>query len=279
MSVKSADAADPNRAEQYGVLLRGAIVQHFANQRDKITASMLANPTAHKSAKGLAKATGKWALNAALWNESLKQATQLPLQELINLGGIEGVRKVEELRASLGTDNPEVIVGARESFGVDAPEILDAMERETNRFVRSVNKTTEDAIRATLAEGIENGESIGELTRRVNDAFEAFTPARAETVARSESARFVGAGTEAQWKRMGVSRKRWLLAGGACPLCEAFAQQYNEADLDAPFAARGTQVVGVGGEVFDLDFADVMGPPVHPNDRCDMVPVIEGWND
>lgn len=272
---KGLDEADPDRAEQYGVMIRGAILSHFANQRDTIVASMLANPNARKSRKGLGKAAETWKIDSSLWFDDLMKAVKGPLQSLINLGGEEGVRKIQTLAQTLGNAPAEVGIG----FDIDAPEILDAMDRETRRFVRSVNKTTEDAIREALADGIENGETVAELTERVKGTFDGFTDARAETIARSESARFVGAGTEAQWKRMSVSKKRWLLAGGACPLCESFAQQFDEAELDQPFAPKGTSIVGTDGTVFNLDFADVMSPPVHPNDRCDMVPVIEGWND
>ena len=58
--------------------------------------------------------------------------------------------------------------------------------------------------------------------------------------------------------------------------CKAAAAQYEgkPAKLGAPFYPRGSRIEA-GGAVMELDYSDVDGPPLHPNCRCDMEPVLE----
>jgi len=44
----------------------------------------------------------------------------------------------------------------------------------------------------------------------------------------------------------------------------------------AAFFAKGSTLT-VGGSTMKLDYTDVQGPPLHPNDRCDLVPVLQDF--
>ena len=64
----------------------------------------------------------------------------------------------------------------------------------------------------------------------------------------------------------------------ACEFCQEVAKQFNDKTvaLNDPFFAKGS-VLTVGESTMKLDYTDVQGPPLHPNDRCDLVPVLEDF--
>ena len=84
----------------------------------------------------------------------------------------------------------------------------------------------------------------------------AFSEARAETIARTETANADCQGNLAVYKESGVvAQKQWIVGAGCCDECQ---------ELD--------------GEIVDLDDNFSTGddaPPAHPNCRCDYVPLID----
>jgi hypothetical protein len=95
-------------------------------------------------------------------------------------------------------------------------------------------------------------------------------------VARTESARAFVEGERLGWQESNVVQgKQWMLAAGACPFCDATAQRgtakvYN---LDEPFWKMGDTIT-TGGGSFTVRYGDVQGAPLHPNCRCDILPVL-----
>jgi len=81
------------------------------------------------------------------------------------------------------------------------------------------------------------------------------------------------------WEQSGeVAGKRWLLAPNACEFCKQAAKIYNGSQLglrDVPDQLkRGQVLVGTDGGRMRLDYESIAGPPLHPNDRCDLEPVL-----
>jgi len=60
------------------------------------------------------------------------------------------------------------------------------LDEHIDRMVDSVNKTTLSKLRKTLKEGIANGESVAELTKRVRNVYRSASVSRASAIARTE---------------------------------------------------------------------------------------------
>ena len=112
------------------------------------------------------------------------------------------------------------------------------------------------AIQDTVVEALDEGMSWSQLADAL-EQIEAFSEARAETIARTELARADTEGSRIGWRGMGVTEQEWKTGADCCDLCD---------ELDG-------EIVGID-EQFSED-----GPPAHPNCRCAVLPVIETIGD
>jgi SPP1 gp7 family putative phage head morphogenesis protein len=116
-----------------------------------------------------------------------------------------------------------------------------------------ITEGTREWLRSTTEQAIAEGWSTQEMASQIRDAH-AFSSERAEMIARTEIARADIAGSVEGWKASGlVDEKEWLTAPDCCDEC----QEMN---------GKKTPV----GETFE-DGKDV---PLHPQCRCDCLPVI-----
>jgi SPP1 gp7 family putative phage head morphogenesis protein len=115
---------------------------------------------------------------------------------------------------------------------------------------------TRDLIRADITTALSEGYSGPQLAKLLRDNY-AFSAKRAKTIAVTEI-RFASiAGKLHSWIQSGVvKRKRWLLAENACTICQTNADQ------------------GEIGLLLEFKSGD-MGPPGHPNCRCDLAAYTE----
>jgi len=124
-------------------------------------------------------------------------------------------------------------------------------------FIKDVNKTTRDALRETLSAGLQNEEGIPEMKKRVADVFENARGYRAERIARTEVARSTTFATLESYRQSEiVEMKEWLTAAD---------EKVEE------------QCASLEGLTVPLDesFHGEDGPPLHPNCRCTVIPVIK----
>lgn len=176
-------------------------------------------------------------------------------QQLLN-GGAQGM---------LDIDLPA------DTFTVTNPKVAEFLRGYTIRLAGEINDYTANRLSETLAEGLDKGESSAMLARRVNGLYDDFDGYRSEMIARTESARAFTAGTEQAWRESGiVSGKKWMLAPGACEVCQAVANEFanTQVSLNEPFYPLGSVIRLPSGGIFKVDYTAVMGPPVHPHDRC-----------
>lgn len=96
-------------------------------------------------------------------------------------------------------------------FNVDDPRMVRFLEQRAQRFAQSVNETTWNALKASLAEGIAAGEGTGELAERVERVMEGRIRSSKEAIARTEVNGAYNGGTLAGWRQSGVViAKEWL---------------------------------------------------------------------
>jgi SPP1 gp7 family putative phage head morphogenesis protein len=118
----------------------------------------------------------------------------------------------------------------------------------------SIEDATREMVRADITTAMEQGLSNDELAGMLRENY-AFSEARAENIARTETATADCAGNKMVYVRSGVvGDKKWIVGDGCCPDCEALEGEV--VGLEEPFS-NGVQ-----------------HPPGHPGCRCDFVPII-----
>ncbi|HUE15612.1 MAG TPA: phage minor head protein [Planctomycetaceae bacterium] len=141
-------------------------------------------------------------------------------------------------------------------------------------FCRETNATTSDDLDAALAktrqqlqEGIvDEGESVEQLTKRVNAVFDQASKSRARAIAQTETSRAVHAAQEDAAMHSGiVTGWKWLASSDACDVCLAIAARAPTVKLGQPFAIIGTNPT----------YAKIMYPPAHPHCNCTVTEVLD----
>jgi len=189
-------------------------------------------------------------------------------------------RELEPIFAGLfqtGAESGVASVGdADEAFFGTTPEgAVEAIQEPLSLVVEQIRGTTEDGIRSAISQVLESGASPSEAVGIVRESVADSSPARAEMIARTETANAYGMGAHAGWKAAGVTHKEWLLAPNACPICTAMAAGVGgPIPIDEPFAKAGETIIGTDGRNFTVA-RDVMHEPLHPRDRCTTLPVTE----
>ena len=154
------------------------------------------------------------------------------------------------------TDGAEKLAAA----GIDAPmevepvRALEFLNQYTIRLARGISQTTQNDLRSALATGAVEGETLADMNVRVANALGESAGWRAERIARTESTRMHSEGARLGWKDNGIEQMRFILSAEPCEQCVAVAEKY-----------QGPQPIGTDG----------MMPPVHPQCRCAVAPVVD----
>ncbi len=205
------------------------------------------------------------------FESSLVQYLAPELEKQFGTGYRFGQAEAEEYIGNLSEATRGTITP---SFDLASPDAQRFLSTYTIRLARTVSATTEESLRSTIAEGLQEGSSIADLAQRVQSVLEERTTMEAERIARTEASRAYNRGREASWRSSGVvSGKEWILSGNPCPICVAMSERFNAAnavDLDKPFIPIGGTLQLAEGRTFTATYEDVYGPPVHPNCACGM---------
>lgn len=196
-------------------------------------------------------------------DDALAAEIQDVITRMIQTGGDAGIQ-------ALGLDDPL-------TFDTTNPEVVRFLQGYSIRLAGAISDVTLARISDTIESGLTAGNSVQEIASQIHDTGE-FSGARAEAIARSETARAYVRGQEIGWDQTGVVEgKKWLLAPDACEFCRAAAAELNKrtTDLNGNFYDRGHTLRGAEGGRMQLDYSDVKGPPLHPNCRCDIQAVLK----
>ena len=96
------------------------------------------------------------------------------------------------------------------------------IEERSLTLAKSINKTTLEALRHELSLGFEAGESIQQLTRRIEGYFEGNAKARAEMVSRTEVISAYNEGHLHRYELEGVDKSEFYASVGACEECLSY---------------------------------------------------------
>jgi len=171
----------------------------------------------------------------------------------------------EEGRAVIGRVGASDVV-----FEVTDPNVSKAIDKLVLKFGKATNATTSKALgkaikelRAEIRAGLEAGEAITQLTKRVQTVFDSASQYRARQIAMTESNRAVHLGQQLGAEASGVVvGKQWVASTDGCPYC---------------MALNGRQIALRESFVHTPEpgpYSETPFPPAHPNCRCDMIEII-----
>jgi len=209
------------------------------------------------------------------FEKELQTAAAPHIKRAIQQGIKFGVSQLIDIMPTPGEGAEWYEAEARKQLGAIVDQQITRLSKEVGRYTRI-------RLRNILSEGIESGETISQLTDRVQEwagkrgDVARGTRARARMIARTETSRAVIEGQiESYEKSDVVSKKGWLLAPHSCEFCKAIVKKSKELGIRERFADKGSILKGVEGGTMKLDYENVEGPPLHPNCRCALIPVLE----
>jgi len=162
--------------------------------------------------------------------------------------------RITEMVKINGT-NAYAELGVSGSFDVSNPKVIKWIKAHVGDLIKDLGDTTKDKLRKTLAEGVAQGEKIPSLASRVSSVYDEAKGYRSKMIARTETIASSNQGALQAYDQSGVvKKKQWLAESDACDDC--LKLQGKKVNLHS-------------------SFGEVDCPPLHPNCRCTILPVIE----
>jgi len=217
-------------------------------------------------------------------DEALKRATQAIIDQQIQSAvfGSDGLvtipdgtdaalRQVfDKALADIFQQGAEAMAGAvGEEPSITPEKAIEYSREHAAKLVKDVTDTTRDQVQTAVTNGLESGKTIAEIQAEIAEKAPEISNQRAETIARSETAQAQQMGENVQAVELEYNVKKWVLAGGPCPLCAAAeAEKSSGVPTTEPFYKAGDTITGTDGKSYTLS-QDVMVPSqLHPNCRC-----------
>jgi HK97 family phage portal protein len=158
------------------------------------------------------------------------------------------------------------------SFDLSNPRVAAWIEKHGGEAISEINKTTRDALRVTLAEGVEAGESVPDLAARISKVYDDAIGYRADRIARTETISASNQGAIETYKQTGLKiKKGWLSAGDERTRETHIAAGQKYDDGGAIGLSEDFKVgAGAGAAPGQLGVAEE-----DINCRCSVYPVVE----
>jgi SPP1 gp7 family putative phage head morphogenesis protein len=162
------------------------------------------------------------------------------------------------------------------------PAIRRYQDVRATKIAVDVNDETEKQLRASLTQGITNGESTYEIRARIEQIFGFASTQRADLIASTEVARAQSFADVEAWGQSGlVTAKEWYTAHDerVCRFCGPMNGRII--GLEENFYSKGDVQIEAGTnrqgkettQTYNHGYDDVPGAPLHPRCRCTLLPV------
>jgi HK97 family phage portal protein len=149
------------------------------------------------------------------------------------------------------------------------------LKTESLKGVKSMNKTTKIKLRKAISEQVSEGAGVDKISRAIRGVFTQASSVRSLRIARSEVIRAGNRGALEAYRQSGVViGKQWFTAEDerVCQWCNPLNGKIKTLDLN--YFNKGETILGQEGGKLNLNFLDVDAPPLHPNCRCVVSPVV-----
>jgi HK97 family phage portal protein len=145
-----------------------------------------------------------------------------------------------------------------------------AVKQSVQMMSESYNQTTLAALESHINDGLAAGESLADITKRVEQIYDWSDESRAAMVAKTESFRTANSALKSAWQQSGVVKTvRWYNANNPCPFC--LEMNGKTIPVDGTFFNNGDSLTAGEGDdakTMSLDYGDVGAPPLHPFCQC-----------
>lgn len=157
----------------------------------------------------------------------------------------------------------------------NTPEAKEAINNAMKLMAETYNQNTVDLLQDKLTEGLEQGFGVQKLGELVSDIYAWKNEYAAERVALTESNRISSEAGKIAWKQSGVVKEiKWVTSrNDVCDFCEDMEGETISIEKD--FFDKGDEYELSDGQVMNLDYSAVGGPPLHPNCHCGIRPVVD----
>lgn len=152
------------------------------------------------------------------------------------------------------------------------------IERSVRKFAQSMVETDKNLIIDIIARGLADGHSVQKIKKSITDKFAEYSKKQAEKITRTEVIRASNYGALDAWTHSDqVVAKQWLTAmdDRTDPLCEYMNGKVIP--MSKNFFDKG-DTLSVGDHSTKFDYGSVKVPPLHPNCRCTLLPVLDRQN-
>jgi HK97 family phage portal protein len=130
-----------------------------------------------------------------------------------------------------------------------------------NEMTNSIISTDKDKLTSILEAGVQAGKSIPQIASDIREQFGEFRKNQSTKIARTELLRYSNAGQLDAFKASGVVEgKQWYTA--------------RDGRVDEECAALDGQIISLGSDFFETSYGSGQQPPLHPNCRCVLLPVL-----
>lgn len=163
---------------------------------------------------------------------------------------------------SAGADFGEPGLNILEDAGVK-----ESLDRATELFADHYTQTTADQVYGKITESLDAGDSLDQISDKIQGVYGYASSVRADMVAKTETFRVGNYATKVGWQQTGVKTIKWYTAedGEVCAYCQTM--QGKVIDINENFFDQGDSLT-VDGQTMSLDYSDVEAPPLHVNCRC-----------
>ena len=189
-------------------------------------------------------------------NKDVNKAVNVPKskEELTKLASIA----IPAITRVIALEGKEILaeLGVNISFDLLNPKVVEFIETRSFDLIKSISNTTKEALRRTLKEGVELGESIPKLAKRIASVYDDAQGYRSVLIARTENISASNNGALNAYRQSKVvEKKKWLTAGDDRVRPEHEAIDGETVLLEEPFS-NGLMV------------------PSEPNCRCCISPLL-----
>jgi len=164
-------------------------------------------------------------------------------------------------------------------FDVQNPEVTKWLKSYTPMFSEKLEEVSVKKLKATLIEGIEDGEGVPGLANRVYELYKDWGFSRAEAIAQNQIIRASSKGALNVYRQSGVvTKKIWIthFDERVCPFCESMdgkviGLEENYFDL----GDESTVKVDDKEQVLKMNYENIEAPPLHNRCRCAVGAVVD----
>lgn len=225
------------------------------------------------------------ALNAIFSAQSKEMVDALPSSGKIKVSSIaldvqeQKEKYMDKLKPVMGTLIVEQSKLAQRLLGIDPnKQKITRFSEVTQKFLaRKIAKMavevvgeTNARLKRTIKEGIEKEESIPQIALRIRQTYDDMQAVRSKVIARTEVSRATNFATLETYKESGVvAGQEWLTTLDERTSEECASLNGKIIPLDGTWFEKGDSHLGL-----TFDYESIQHPPLHPNCRCTLIPVI-----